>query len=157
MSKSVIVKETLKKGKGVFAVRDFKKREIILNMNTRKTIPRKDVQKLSKDDQDHLGYIGKNRYFVMKPPERFINHSCSPNAYDKTGTLIALKNIKKGKEICTDYSINGYDDWKMICYCGSKNCRKIIYGNFFKLPKKLQKKYEPYLDDWFKKEFLKKK
>ena len=97
MNKNVIVKQTKKKGKGIFATRDFKKGEIVLRMNIRKIISKKDISKLSKDDKGHLGYIGQGRYFVIKFPERFLNHSCNPNVYDKIGKLIALRNIKKGE------------------------------------------------------------
>jgi len=73
------------------------------------------------------------------------------------GTLRAIKNIKKGEEICTDYSISGFDKWEMKCHCGSSNCRKIIYGDFKKLPAKLRSKYSKYLEKWYKKEFMVKK
>ena len=152
--RNVIVKQTEKKGKGIFAAKNFKKGDIVLRMDTRKTIPKKEISKLSKDDKNHLGYIGEGRYFVISPPERFLNHSCNPNVYDKTGTLIVLRNIKKGEEMCIDYAISGFDNWKMICHCGSKNCRKIVYGDFKKLNTKLRKKYEPYLEEWYKNEFL---
>jgi len=60
-----------------------------------------------------------------------------------------MRGIKNEEEITFDYSINGYNDGTFGCRCGSKNCRGIYQGNFFKLPKLLQKKYLPYLDDWF--------
>lgn len=154
--KNVIVKRTARKGKGIFAARNFKKGDIVLKMNTKNTINLREAKKLSKDDKGHLGYIGKGRYFVIRPPERFLNHSCDPNVYDRIGTLRAMLTIKKGDEICIDYSISGFDKWKMRCYCKSPNCRKIIHGEFRKLPKDLQKKYYKYLEKWYKEEFMKK-
>lgn len=44
---------------------------------------------------------------------------------------------------------NGDNDGTFECHCGSKNCRKIYQGNFFKLSIDLQIKYLPYLDNWF--------
>ena len=71
-----------------------------------------------------------------------------------------MKDIRKGQEIFFDYSISAIPighpihgsnfSWKMKCQCKSKNCRKIVEGDFFKLPKELQIKYLPYLDSWFK-------
>lgn len=93
----------------------------------------------------------------MQAPEKHINHSCDPNSYVKTvrgiRKLFAIRTINKGEEITYDYAINGYYDSRAKCSCKSKNCRKIINCNFFKLPKPLQRKYLPYLDNWFIKKF----
>jgi len=151
--KPVVIRETEKKGKGIFATRNFKKGETVLKFKIR-PITKEQAKKLSKDDKNHLGYAGEGRYFVMRPPERFMNHSCSPATYDKVDRIVAMKNIKKGEEITTDYSIAGFDNYRMKCHCGSKNCRRIIQGKFTKLPKKLQKKYYKYLPEWYKKEFM---
>ena len=75
----------------------------------------------------------------------FLNHLCNPNSglkiEGKRVTLIAIKNIKKGKEIKWDYSTTmDEDDWELDCKCGSKNCRKRI-KDFKYLPKKLRQKY----------------
>ena len=151
---NVVVRKTNKKGKGIFAAKNFKKGQIVLKMNTKNTINLSQVKKLSKDDKGHLGYTGNGRYFVMKSPERFLNHSCDPNVYDRIGILRAIRNIRKGEEICIDYSVSGFNKWKMKCHCGSKNCRKIIHGEFKKLPVNLQEKYSKYLEKWYKKEFM---
>merc|ERR1712228_505367 len=61
---------------------------------------------------------------------RFINHSCDPNCYTR---IIAVNNtlrvviyskmqIKAGEELTYDYKFPIEDD-KIICLCGSKNCR----------------------------------
>jgi len=89
----------------------------------------------------------------MGIPERFVNHSCNPNTYHKEKKDIAIRNIKKGEEITSDYSVNGINNWKIKCLCKSKNCRKIVYGDFFKLPKKIQKQKRKYLEKWFKEKF----
>jgi len=154
MSLKVIVKKSKKENKGVFANQNFKKGEIIINIDYSKIVSKKNVMKLSKNNQNHTTYIGKDRYVIMKPPERFINHSCDPNVFVNRKNLIAIRNIKKGEEITCDYSINGIDPWIMKCNCGSKNCRKKVFGDFRKLGSKTKKKYLPYLEDWYKKEVL---
>jgi hypothetical protein len=106
-----------------------------------------------------LDYIENGKIVRMKPPERHINHPYDPNSYVKTVNgvrgLFAVRYHQKSEEITNDYSINGYNEGTFECRCGSKNCRKTYQGNFFKLPKHLQIKYLPYLDDWFKKQFKK--
>jgi len=117
-------------------------------------LTREEIKKLSKDDQNHTDYVGKGLYVLMQAPSKFVNHSCEPNTYVKNAQDIALRNIKKGEEITTDYSINGVDEWELKCNCGSKNCRKIVYGDFRKLDAKTRKRLTPYLEGWYKKEIL---
>lgn len=148
---NVVVRKVDKKGKGVFAIRDFKKGESILNIKG-KVISKAKLLKSSRYLDDHSGAIGNDTYLIFGYPEKYINHSCNPNVFDYKRKVIAMKDIKKGVELTFDYSINTRDKWRMKCYCESKNCRKVITGNFFKLPKKLQIKYLPYVDEWFKKE-----
>ncbi|MBI5892633.1 MAG: SET domain-containing protein-lysine N-methyltransferase [Deltaproteobacteria bacterium] len=83
--------------------------------------------------------------------------SCNPNAGIKGNiTFVALKNIRKDKEITFDYSISEHDVfWKMKCCCEQRGCRKIISSIQF-LPIKTFKKYLPYIPTYFKKVYLKK-
>jgi SET domain-containing protein len=151
----VIVKNTGKKGKGVFALRNFKKDEVILRMDCSDVFYERDIDNISRHHLNHAYHLGHGKNFFMKSPEKFINHSCNPNAFDKQGVAFAMKNIKKGEEIIYDYSISGEEIWRMKCHCKSKNCRKVIYGQFNKLDKKTQKKYLPYLEEWYKKKHRK--
>ena len=154
--KKVIVKASGIEGKGLFAARDIKKGEVIVVWRPKKIVSVKGLKKLPRDEADHTTPTGDGRYIVMGVPERYINHSCNPNSYVKNRKDRAMRKIKKGEEITSDYSINGIDKWKLKCECGAKNCRKVVYGDFFKLPKRLQKKYLPYLEKWFKNKFKEK-
>jgi hypothetical protein len=74
-----------------------------------------------------------------------VNHSCEPNAGLKFShsfiRLIAIVPIGKGEQITYDYSTSMLNfPWKMACFCGSKQCRRII-ENFIDLPVKVQLKY----------------
>ncbi|PIP76091.1 hypothetical protein CO134_00330 [Candidatus Kuenenbacteria bacterium CG_4_9_14_3_um_filter_39_14] len=63
--------------------------------------------------------------FIQNPPERYINHSCNPNTEVIDNCDMAIRDIKKGEEITSDYS----KDNAVIhfrCNCGSKNCKKSI-------------------------------
>lgn len=153
MKKGWLIKSSGEKGKGLFALRDFKKGEAVTIWHPKKIVSDEELKSLSQSEQDHATPTGDGRYLIMGVPERYVNHSCDPNTYVKDRKDIAFRKIKKGEEITSDYAINGTDDWKLNCKCGSKNCRKIVYGDFFKLSEELQRKYLSYLEDWFKKKF----
>ena len=154
--KNVVVKKSRIDGKGVFSNRRFKKGELILEMDDSHVVT--DPTKLTKEQHElELDYLADGKTVIMQTPERYINHSCDPNSYVETVSgirkVFAMRDIQKGEEIVGDYSINGYNEGTFECRCGSKNCRLIYRGNFSKLPKALQKKYLPYLDDWFLDQF----
>lgn len=151
----VVVKQSKIHGKGVFAKSNLKKGEVILEIDGSCVV--KDISKLTEHQkQFQCDWLG-DKVVLMQPPERYINHSCDPNSYVKTinsiRTLLAMRNIKKGEEITYDYVVNGYYESKMPCNCGTKNCRRILNCDFFQLPKSLQLKYLPYLDNWFMEKF----
>lgn len=147
---SIIVKKSKIEGEGVFAARDFKKGECILDIDDSKIV---DEKGLSEKEQNWCDYFD-GKVVLWPTPERYINHSCEPNVYiktvDDTRKVFSMKFIKKGEELTFDYSINGYGNSIWDCHCEKKRCRKKFVLDFFKLPKALQRKYLPYLDEWFK-------
>lgn len=153
--KNVEVKKSNIKGVGLFALRDFEDGEIILDYDDSDIV--RDVSILTDHDWDfNTDFLENGKVVWQKEPERSRNHSCDPNSYDKTingvRRLVAKRRIKRGEEITGDYVMNGYNNGTFECNCGSKNCRKIYQGNFFKLPKDIQIKYLPYLEESFKNE-----
>jgi len=154
MIKDIIIKETKEKGKGVFALKNFKKEEFIFRSRKGKIIKLKDIPKLPPEKQEHINQIEKGVFEVQQSPECYINHSCDPNTVFKGKSAYALKPIKKDEEITTDYRIGALNEgWKMKCKCGSKNCTGIVEGDFFTLLLKLQKKYLPYAPKFIQKEY----
>jgi SET domain-containing protein len=156
MIKSVAVKGSKIHGKGVFAIKDFKKHEPLLNVDDSQIVT--DTSKLTKDNYDSdLDFLANGKMIWMQPPEKYINHSCDPNVYFKTigdiRKVYAMRDILKGDELVSDYSMNSWGDASFECNCGSHNCRKIWSADFFKLPIATQRKYLPYLEDWFKEQF----
>lgn len=152
---NLIVRKISGNGKGAFALKDFKKGDLITR-SVGKIISIDEALKMSSYSLNHMSAVSKGKFILMKTPAKYINHSCNPNVYETEKKIIAARKIKKGEELTFDYSLNGVtgiDDWKMRCRCKSKKCRKMIHGEFFRLPKELQKKYVPYLDSWFRKEF----
>lgn len=154
--KIVAVMRAGKKGLGVFACCDFRKGETVLRYKKGKILRENQVPRVWKGRFRYLDRVGKDKYMIMKPPERYINSSCDPNVYIKNWKIIAIRPIKKGEELVFDYSINSNFPVAFKCRCMARNCRGVYSKSFFKLDKKLQKKYLPYLDTWFKKLYRKK-
>lgn len=158
MRNEIEIKETKKRGKGVFALKDFRKCEVIFINLRGKLIKDKDIGKILKSEGDHLNEINKETWEIMNPPGRFVNHSCNPNAIpkefsEKNVPYVALKPIKKGEEITIDYRINAHTGNTWECHCGSKNCSGKVTSDFFTLSEKLQRKYLPYSSKFIKSEY----
>ena len=144
-------------GKGVSAGENIKRGELIRHIKG-------EVKFLTiRDENDSKLYpnwigIGKNKWIDPDHPHQYLNHSCDPNASIKGKiSMVAMKNIKEGEEITIDYSITECDElWEMKCYCGAKNCRKIVKSIQY-LPEKTFDKYMPYIPTYFKKLYFKSK
>lgn len=61
----------------------------------------------------------------MQSPEKYVNHSCDPNTEIKNRRDMAMRDIKKGEEITSDYTGQG-SSTSFICKCGSEKCRGFI-------------------------------
>ncbi|MFH1639362.1 MAG: SET domain-containing protein-lysine N-methyltransferase [Chloroflexota bacterium] len=154
MTAAVIVRETLKTGKGVFAGKDYRKDEFILCFEG--DVVEGELTSFPEDLQNHLHTLGDNRWLLPQPPWMYLNHSCEPNAGIKNNVeLVAFKDIKKGEQICFDYAMANNTAWTMECHCGSKNCRKLI-GNFNMLDEETKKRYMNYASDFIKRDYTNK-
>ena len=147
---NITIKESGKNGKGVFALKYFKKDEIILDVDG-EVIETDNLDSLPKDIQDHCFPFDKKgkvrKYVLPKSPWKYLNHSCNPNAGIKNNrNIVAMKPIKEGEEITFDYAMNNVDNWTMKCKCGCKNCRKEI-STFDVLDEETKKKYSNYVLD----------
>ncbi|MGH7525262.1 MAG: SET domain-containing protein [Gemmatimonadales bacterium] len=86
--------------------------------------------------------VGPDRYIDTRPPGRFTNHSCEPNAgIAGDHLLVGLRDIGVGEEIQFDYSTTMSENhWTMDCRCSRSRCRRTI-GDFHLLPFALQAHY----------------
>ncbi len=143
-------------GKGVFASRDIIKGETLF------IIKGQEVNFLinNKKQAEIAGFnwigMGKNRWIDPNGYGLYINHSCEANSAIKGKvTVFAIRNIKKGEEITTDYSLSESDIfWNFKCSCGSKKCRKIVKSIQF-LPKSIFTKQSFYTPKYFQNIFKK--
>jgi len=135
-----VKKSSVCSGKGVFAKRNIRKGELLIDIEA--MVVKKRV--------DYALQIGKSAYLLANYIDNFINHSCSPNVFVKLYennknrvSYIAFKNIRKGQELFWNYNTTEWDFGKgFICHCGSKNCIRRVRGMRY-LTKLQQKKLAP--------------
>lgn len=123
----VVVKESKIHDKGVFAARDFKKGETVIDWSTcSEIITKEEVDRLSKDEKRYVSWLKDDKYALFRSPGKYVNHSCDSNTKAKDGKDVAVRDIKEGEEITADYVLEKVPDLDFKCNCGSKNCRGII-------------------------------
>jgi SET domain-containing protein len=140
-------------GLGVFAVRSFRAGERIRQVNViREVTPDAPIREDVGERIDHCNYPD-GKVVLYGPPDRHVNHSCDPNAYEvfEEGAtfLVARKDIAAGTEITCDYNINIANGTAWSCRCGTGRCRGEVVGDFFRLPKQWQREYRPLLAGWY--------
>ena len=133
-------------GKGVFAVADIPKGEVIIEyvgeVITWKEALRRNPHDPS--DPNHTFYFHIDEDHVIDAlyggnSSRWINHSCSPNCepdeIDGRIFIRARKNIQAGDELSYDYGLvidaPLTEELKADypCWCGSKNCRGTLLSS----------------------------
>ncbi len=127
-------------GKGIFAIRDFERGEVILIFTGPVISYSRAVAK--GDRESHPLQIGVDRYLDLEEPGVLTNHSCEPNAGILNDMiLIAIRPIARGEEIRFDYSTTmSQETWTLECRCRAASCRGIV-RNFEELPQQLQRRY----------------
>ncbi len=114
MKKDVIVKKS-KSGLGLFAGRDFKKGDLIIEYTGEKITEAEANRRGGKylfELNDNWTIDGKGRENIA----RYINHSCKPNANPELDEkeehifIYAKRTIKLGEEITYNYGKMYFDD-----------------------------------------------
>src|SRR3989338_3345408 len=121
----VIVKKSKIQGKGVFANSNFKKGEIVMKWDASMILTLKEAKKIPIRYRKYL-VLYKGKFIVSQAPEKYLKHSCEPNTKEGELCDVAVRSIRKGEELTTDYSIDSKDYLKIKCNCKSKNCKKIV-------------------------------
>src|SRR3989338_5957015 len=107
-------------GIGIFASRNFKKGEIVYSFPAGKVVSSADIPSIPEHEKRYLDKIGNDRFEIVEPQARYVNHSCDPNVMEKERTAYALRDIKKGEEITIDYDKIAYIEKRFECHCGSE-------------------------------------
>lgn len=149
----VVVRPSPIEGLGLFAARPCGAGQPIRRINVvREVTPGAPLRPELGERADHCDYPD-GKVVLIGFPDRHVNHCCDPNAYLRyeaaRAFLWARRDIAAGEEITADYSINvvGGDSWP--CHCGAARCRGTVVGDFFELPRDIQREYRPLLADWF--------
>lgn len=140
-------------GLGIFAVRSFRAGDRIAKVTiVREITPADPIHEDAGERIDHCAYLD-GKVVLIAYPERHVNHSCDPNAYERVeggaSYLVARRDIVSDEEITIDYNINIADGTAWPCRCGAARCGGTVVGDFFLLPPERQREYRPLLADWF--------
>ncbi len=153
INKKTYVSNSPNKGRGLFASKDIRKNELIgfLRGNIIRFEPRNMKDSLV---GEHWLYIKKHTWLDVKSQEKYINHSCVPNAGIVGSVSVrAMRDIKRDEEIKIDYSTLEEDEnWSMNCHCGEKKCRKIIRSIQF-LPKRMYNSYGNFIPTYLRNKY----
>ncbi len=145
MITDITVKEAGSKGKGVFALRAFRKGEFIFRRRRGRAVAnRGEIPSLSEEDQRHLTELDFKTSALLLPPGCYLNHSCDPDSMRSGVKIFAWRDIRPGDEITIDYRLNAFGAQRWKCGCGSQNCPGEITGSFFALDEERQRRYLPY-------------
>lgn len=143
----VRVRGTKRYGRGVFAMADIDKGEMIAEFDG--PILDDDFDGWTKDLLNHAIQVDRTKWRDSKGLARLINHSCDPNCgIKRRNRIVAMRPITKGEEITWDYEMTEKSRWwRMKCKCGSPLCRKVI-GSYSRMPARIRKKYRGYISEW---------
>jgi hypothetical protein len=100
--KDIIIGKGSLDGKGIYAGRDFKKGEVVIQYKL-KALTDEEFRDLLKNERLFV-HTHWGTKFLYSEPERYVNHSPNPNTLqDLTKKCdIAICDIKKGEMITTD-------------------------------------------------------
>lgn len=135
-------------GRTLIAAKNFKKDELVV----------RDTGPITSKQTVYSYQVDWNRHFEPQGPSKIINHSCRPNLGISVRSggkpkFYALRNIKKGEELCVNYETFEYETAYLSrkkCRCGAKNCKKKIRG-FKTSSKTTLRKYAPYIAEYLQK------
>jgi hypothetical protein len=120
----VVMKDSPIHGKGVFASQRIEPGEVIID-GCREVLSDEAVKALPTEERILLSVMdGLN--ILMKPPARFVNHSCNPNARGSDRHDIAIRIIEAGEEITVDYVAEQVPGLRLDCNCKAPNCRGLL-------------------------------
>lgn len=138
-NKLIILKKSRIHGTGVFAATAIRKGTRIIEYIGRKVTKKQAdrvYEKAAKKSEENNEQVTTYLFSINKRYDldgnvaynkaRYINHSCNPNCEtineDEHIWIVALKDIKQGKELSYDYGFPLRDYKDHPCRCESRNC-----------------------------------
>jgi len=140
------------KGLGVFALRSFHVGEFVFRRRHLRIVGGAELPALSADDRIRLCELDLDRFAVLAPPRRYLNHSCDPNAMRHGVKVFAWRPIPAGDEITIDYRLNAFGGDSWPCRCGAADCTGVVEGGFFAMPEERQRLLLPHAAAFIRRE-----
>jgi hypothetical protein len=112
-----------------------------------------DVATATEWEHIHLCELGFDRFAVLAPPGRYLNHSCDPNAMRHGVMVFAWRSIADGEEITIDYRLNAFEGTSWPCQCGSTACTGTVAGSFFAMHAERQELLLPHTPSFIQREY----
>ena len=153
MRGDVAVRDAGRKGKGVFALRAFRRGEFVFRRQHGRVVRNQDVPRLTREERRHLCELDFERSAVLLGAGAYLNHSCAPNAMRSGVKVFAWRTIRAGDEITIDYRLNAFDGRVSRCLCGARACTGTIRGDFFSLDRATQRAYLPFVPAFIRREY----
>jgi hypothetical protein len=150
----VYVRDSKIEGMGVFARRNFATGETVLRRGRARLVTAKRPLNATKGELErHCDWLWDGRQVYLPYPDRYVNHSCDPNAFlrwhGREAEYVALRPIRVHEEITHHYSLDSSGEVVWRCNCGSERCLRDVPADFFALPLDSQIELLPLLNDWF--------
>src|SRR5258707_15438588 len=144
------VRERKIHGRGLFAIADIAKDEIVVvkggHIVDRKTLHEKITPLLGPVEiqiDDDL-FIAPVTDEERERSMLYSNHSCDANLGMRGEiTFVAMRDICAGEELTHDWATTDDDDYSVECKCGAHACRKVLTGKDWQRPE-LEKRYAGY-------------
>ena len=147
LSPKTKVRESKIHGRGLFAIADIAKNEVVAikggHIVDGKTLGEKITPVLGPveiqiDDDLFIAPVSEEERELSM---LYLNHSCDPNVGMRGEiTFVAMRDIRTGEELTHDWAMTDDDDYSVECSCGASNCRQILTGKDWKRLD-LQKRY----------------
>jgi hypothetical protein len=116
-----------KGGYGIVASAPIRRGELICVWGGR-IVNRAEVDSLGEVERSYVLQIEDGLFLFAPGPiedAEYVNHCCAPNAgFSGQVSLVALRNIRPGEEVCFDYAMSESSDFaEFDCRCGAPSCR----------------------------------
>ena len=122
-TEKIVIRDSLIHGRGVFATQRLEPGHVIID-GCRQVLSDDAVAALPPEEREFISVMN-GRNVLMKPPSRFVNHSCNPNACGTDEHDVAVRVIEAGEEITVDYA-DEVPGLMLECNCKAANCRRVI-------------------------------